>query len=187
LLLVSNKVLTFCSSNFGEQLLKNYNMESIISTFHLDLNLFIAQVINFGIVFAVLYYMAFKPLFKTMGDRTKKIEQGLADAKEATNRLENSQIEQAEILKQARTEAIAIIDKANKQAEIKKEEIIAKAKEEVGIIINQEKQKMQQEKSEVLAEIRKESADLIIKAIARILPNKLNSEDEKELVKSLTK
>lgn len=162
-------------------------MDSIISTFHLDLKLFIAQVINFGIVFAVLYWMAFKPLFKTMGERTKKIEQGLTDAKEATTRLENSQIEQAEIIKQARTEAIAIIDKAGKQAEVKREEIIAKAKEEVGIIINQEKQKMQQEKSEVLAEIRKEAADLVVKAIAQILPDKLTSEEERELAKSLTK
>ncbi len=162
-------------------------MDTIISTFHLDLKLFIAQVVNFAVVFGVLYWFAFKPIIKTMGERTKKIEQGLADAKEATTRLENSQIEEADIIKQARTEAIAIIDKASQQAEIKKDEIIAKAREEVSIIINQEKQKMQQDKAEVLADIRKEVADLVIKSVAKILPNKLSSDDEKEIVKSLVK
>ena len=35
-------------------------MESLISTFHIDFRLFIAQLINFAIVFSVLYFFAFK-------------------------------------------------------------------------------------------------------------------------------
>lgn len=162
-------------------------MDSIISTFHLDLKLFIAQLVNFAIVFATLYFFAFKPLFKTMAQRTKKIEQGLADAKESGERLERSQAEQTEIIKQARLEAIAIIDKANKQAEARKAEMIMKAHEELGAMMNQEKEKMQQEKSAVLVAIKKDVADLVIKAIAKILPDKLSAEDEQKLLKSLLK
>ena len=162
-------------------------MESIISTFHLDLKLFIAQIINFGVVFAVLYWLAFKPLIKVMTERSQKIEQGLADAQASAGRLAKSQLEQKKIIKQARQEAMAIIEQANQQAEIKGQAIIVKTKEDVAAMINQTKQKIQQEKAEVLNDIRKETADLIIKAVAKILPNKMSKEDERQLIKSFDK
>jgi F0F1-type ATP synthase membrane subunit b/b' len=52
-------------------------MDSIISTFHVDLKLLIAQVINFGIIFFVLYKFAFKPIAKIMQERTNTIEKKL--------------------------------------------------------------------------------------------------------------
>jgi len=160
-------------------------MESLVSTFHLDLKLFIAQLINFGIVFAVLYWFALKPLFKIMALRTKKIEQGLRDAKESADKLDQSKAEHEAIIKAARQEAVAVIDQAVKNAELRREEMLNKAKEEIGLVINQERAKMQQEKSEVLKEIKSEVAELVIASIAKILPQKLSAEDEKDLIKSL--
>ena len=55
-------------------------MDSIISTFHIDWKIIIAQAINFVIVFAVLYFYALKPLSKLMKERSEKISQGLDDA-----------------------------------------------------------------------------------------------------------
>ena len=56
-------------------------MESIISTFHIDWKIIIAQVINFAIVFVVLYIFALKPLSKLMKERSEKIAKGIDDAK----------------------------------------------------------------------------------------------------------
>jgi F-type H+-transporting ATPase subunit b len=58
-------------------------MDSIISTFHIDWKIIIAQAINFVIVFAVLYFYALKPLSKLMKERSEKISQGLDDAKQS--------------------------------------------------------------------------------------------------------
>ena len=55
-------------------------MEEIIKTFHIDWKLLIAQAVNFAIVVFALYKFAYKPLLKTMNERTAKIEQGLKDA-----------------------------------------------------------------------------------------------------------
>jgi F0F1-type ATP synthase membrane subunit b/b' len=46
-------------------------MEELITTFHIDWKLMIAQIVNFGLVFALLYWLAAKPLSKLMKDRTK--------------------------------------------------------------------------------------------------------------------
>ena len=56
-------------------------MESIISTFHIDWKIIIAQMINFVIVFVVLYIFALKPLSKLMKERGEKIAKGIDDAK----------------------------------------------------------------------------------------------------------
>ena len=55
-------------------------MDSLITTFHIDWKIIIAQAINFLIVFLVLYFFAIKPLKKLMAERVDKISKGLTDA-----------------------------------------------------------------------------------------------------------
>lgn len=65
-------------------------MDSIISTFHIDWKIIIAQAINFGIVFVVLYIYALKPLGKLMKERGEKIETGIKDAKKSNELLQKA-------------------------------------------------------------------------------------------------
>ena len=65
-------------------------MESIISTFHIDWKIIIAQAINFGVVFIVLYIFALKPLSKLMIERSNKIEMGINDAKKSSELLQKA-------------------------------------------------------------------------------------------------
>ena len=69
-------------------------MDSIIDTFHVDLKLLIAQAVNFAIVFVALYYLAFKPLAKTMQNRSQKIADGIKNAEVIAQKLEQSKEEQ---------------------------------------------------------------------------------------------
>ena len=65
-------------------------MESIISTFHIDWKIIIAQAFNFGVVFAVLYIYALKPIAKLMSERSGKIEAGINDAKKSSELLQKA-------------------------------------------------------------------------------------------------
>ena len=65
-------------------------MESIISTFHIDWKIIIAQAINFGVVFVVLYIFALKPLSKLMVERSERISKGIDDAKKSNELLQQS-------------------------------------------------------------------------------------------------
>lgn len=65
-------------------------MDSIISTFHIDWKIIIAQAINFGVVFTVLYIFALKPLSKLMAKRSEKIETGINDAKKSNELLQKA-------------------------------------------------------------------------------------------------
>lgn len=162
-------------------------MESLISTFHIDWKLFIAQLINFAIVFSVLYFFAFKPLVKTMSDRTEKIDKSLKDADEIEKRLALTEKEREGIITAAKKQANLIVEEANKRGEERKGEMIAKAKEEIGQVINAEKERIARDKAETLKEIKQEVAELVVMTVEKLLSEKMTSDKDRELIKKLVK
>ena len=151
-------------------------MESLISTFHIDLKLFIAQLVNFAVVFSVLYFFAFKPLVKTMVERTEKIDKSLKDADEIESRLALTEKEREDIISAAKKQANLIVEEANKRGEEKRNEALAKAKEEIGQVINVEKEKLSRDKAETLKEIKKEIAELVVMTVEKVLNEKMTSD-----------
>lgn len=162
-------------------------MELIIETFHVDVKLLLAQMINFAIVFCILYFFALKPLMKVLAERSKKIEKSLKDAKEIENKLVNTEEEYKKAIAEAKKEANEIMEKAIAQAEEKKQEAVKKAKEEIGAVINQEKAKMQSEKEKTLKEIKKEVVDLVILSMEKVLDEKIDKKKDEEIIKKTLK
>jgi F-type H+-transporting ATPase subunit b len=104
-------------------------MESIISDFHIDYKLLIAQTFNFGLVVFVLYLFAFKPIVKIMADRTKKIDQGLKDAELSKKNLAESEAQSQIIIKDSKKQADTIVAAASNQAEELQKKAIIDAKD----------------------------------------------------------
>ncbi len=157
-------------------------MDSLISTFHLDIKLLLAQMVNFAIVVGVLYWFAFKPLLKTMSERSSKIEQGLKEAEEISSRLNTAKAEQVEIIKQAKAEASTLLEEARVLGEDKKNQMVAKAKEEVGKLIVEEKIKIQEAKDKTLAEIKSEVTELVVMVAEKVLKEKVNTKTDNEII-----
>ncbi len=144
-------------------------MESIISTFHIDWKIIIAQAINFGVVFVVLYIYALKPLSKLMAERSSKIGQGIADAKENAALLAKSQTEYEKALSKARSEADTIFKAGKKEAEAKKAEMLEEARGEVKSMIESGKMMMAAEKVKMVDEAKKEIVALSMQAVEKLL------------------
>jgi len=162
-------------------------MESLTSAFHIDLKLFTAQLINFGLVFLVLHYFAFKPLVKTMSDRSEKIDKSLKDADEIEKRLALTETEQETIIVAAKKQANLIVEEADKRGEKRRGELIEKAKKDIEQVMGAEREKMLLEKSETLKEIKTEVADLVILTLEKVLNEKMTSDKDHELIKRLVK
>lgn len=148
-------------------------MESLIETFHIDWKLLTAQIVNFAIAFAVLYFFALKPLAKVMKERSDKISKGIEDSKEIEKKLSQTQEDyKAEIVK-AKKEAADILAKAGELAEEQKKQSLSKAKEEIAAVINQEKAKIAAEKLQTVKEIKEEIADLVGAAVEKVLEERV--------------
>ncbi len=165
----------------------NFIMESIISTFHIDLKIIIAQVINFGIVLAVLYFYALKPLNKLMKERSEKIEKGIKDAKENAEVLNNTKNEYKDVITKAKNEAHVLFQDGKKEAETKKNQMIEEATKEVAMMIENGKKSLENEKAKMITETKGEIAALAIKMTEKIIGAKLDGTFDEKTVNEINK
>jgi F-type H+-transporting ATPase subunit b len=147
-------------------------MESIIGTFHIDWKIIIAQALNFGIVFVVLYVFALKPLSKLMNERSEKIAKGIDDAKTNEQLLTKTRAEYDAVLVQARVEANKIFQDTKKEAENEKMLMLEKAKQEVETTIENGKKTLAVEKAKIVEEAKKEIVSLTMAATEKLLSSK---------------
>jgi F-type H+-transporting ATPase subunit b len=159
-------------------------MDSIISTFHIDWKIIVAQAINFGIVFVVLYIFALKPLSKLMAERAEKIAQGLADAKSNEDLLKNTALQYEETLTKARIEAHKIFEESKQEAESKKTAMLEEAKNHVSVIIENGKKMLAVEKVKMVGEAKKEIVSLTMLATEKLIGAQGKSLDD-EILKEL--
>jgi F-type H+-transporting ATPase subunit b len=160
-------------------------MEELISTFHIDWKLMIAQIVNFGLVFMALYFIAAKPLSKLMKDRTEEITTGLDNAKKAETEVANANIKKEEILKEAKGDAKQIL--ASSQADGK--EILKEAREkserEKEEIVKQAKLDAEKEKKGAEEELRREAAEMIKSGIERVVEGYVAGGKGEDIIKAM--
>jgi F-type H+-transporting ATPase subunit b len=147
----------------------------------------LAQVLNFSIVAALLWYFAFKPVRATIDERQQKIAAGLQYAEEMKAKLEAAQQESAASAKRAQLEATRIIDEARKSAkeflDKQTQETAAKASD----ILVKAQQTIELEKKKMLAEARTEIARLVVVTTQRVLAKELSEADRTRYNESAAK
>jgi len=156
--------------------------ESLLATMGIDLKMFIFQLINFAIVFAILWFLILKPLTKKMAERQKAIDETLENTKKVELMLKKGERDYQSKIDDAKSEAANILETA--KAEAKTEADIAKngARTEIEKLTESAKHKITSEKELALSEIKNETADLIVAALEKILNEKITSEKDKKLI-----
>jgi F-type H+-transporting ATPase subunit b len=162
-------------------------MDELIKTFHIELNLLFAQVVNFSIVLFVLYRFAYKPILKTLNSRTGKIEKGLKDADEAGKKLKEIAEKEKEVLANAKKEAREIIKNAEEQSRVNTENITLEAKKQNEKLILATKKQIEQEKSKMLFELKGEIANLVVLATEKIIGERLDKKKDEFLIEKTLK
>jgi F-type H+-transporting ATPase subunit b len=162
-------------------------MESLITTFHIDWKIILAQAINFGIVFLVLYFFALKPLGKMMRERTDTITGGLNDAQTNKELLLKTKKEYDNIVANARVEANEIFQEGKKEAEVKKTEMLENAKKEVDNMILSGKKTLENEKVKIVEEAKQEIVSLVVKATEKLLESESSEKFDENAINKIKK
>jgi F-type H+-transporting ATPase subunit b len=162
-------------------------MDSLISTFHIDWHLILAQAINFVIVIAVLYFFALKPLKKMMDERGATIAGGLENAKKQEALLLAQQAEYDKALQQARIDASNIMKDAKKDAENKRAELLEKAQTESQAVVDAGKKQLLAEKAKMLDDAKAELVSMIVGATEKVLGSAATGPVETKLVEESIK
>ena len=162
-------------------------MDSLIETFHINAGLLLAQMANFAVVVAVLYFFVFKPLLRVMEERKKRIEDGLRFAEQAKNDLRNAQSKGEQVVLEARRRADGEIESAKRLAEEKKKGILESAQVDAERTIATAKAMGESERKRIVGQSRGDILDLAFAVAATALGKKVGEAEDKKFTERIIK
>ena len=140
------------------------------------------QLINFGVVFGALLYLVYKPVLKTLAQRSKKIQDSQQAAEELIEQKAEMDKTTQKTVNQAKKEATELLSEAKKQADKKKEELMIKAKADVQQFLTEEKSKWSQEKQQMIKQLEKEMADAVFSISEKVLGQSIDQKTQSKLI-----
>ena len=152
-----------------------------------DPGLFIWTILTFLVLVALLARFAWRPLLQALESRQESIRKSLDDAQKAKQELERLHAESAEIIRQSRVEADAIVTRSRGDAERLREEMKQKARAEADAIVKNAERQIQLETSRAVQQIRREAVDLSVMIASKLIQRNLTKEDNERLIEEALK
>jgi F-type H+-transporting ATPase subunit b len=152
-----------------------------------DPGLFIWTILTFLVLLGLLAKFAWRPLLEALERRQATIAKALDDAMLAKQELERLQKESADMLRQARIEAEAVVARSRTDAEALREELKQKSRAEAAAIVKNAEQQIRLETARAVQQIRHEAVDLSVEIASKILQRQVSREDNAALIEATLK
>ena len=156
-------------------------IEKVARTFGVDWPHLVAQIISFGIVCAVLYMLAYKPILRILEARRQQIASGLANAAKIKAELARIDAERLEMLSKADADGKRLIEEARQAAARVHAQESQKATAAAEQILSRAHAETQREQARMLAEIKREVGRLVVQTTAQVTGRILTPDDHRRL------
>jgi F-type H+-transporting ATPase subunit b len=156
-------------------------VERIATTFGVNWPHLIAQTVSFGLVCALLYLLAYKPILQMLETRRQLIASGLANAEKIKAELASIEVQRQQVLATAHSNGQQLIEEARdagarvladetRQATAVAEQIIQRAREAA-----------ERERAQMQAALRREIGRLVVQTTASVTGKLLTPDDHRRL------
>ena len=156
-------------------------IEKVARTFGVDWPHLVSQIISFGIVCAVLYALAYKPILRILDARREQIASGLANAAKIKAELARIDAERLEILSKADADGKRLIEEARQAAARVHAQEAQKATAAAEQILSRAHAETQREQARMLAEVKREVGRLVVQTTAQVTGRILTPDDHRRL------
>ena len=144
-------------------------MQEILNVFGIKWELLLIQAFNFALMLLVLYKFVYKPLFKVVEKREKKIKDSIAQAEAVEIMMKDTEEKRKEILSQAAKKADKIYKNEKKEAILIKQKAEIEAEHILEETTNQAKVQAEIEKERILKDAEKELVKTSVLLAEKIL------------------
>lgn len=151
---------------------------------NINLTIF-GQLIAFAIFVTFVMKFVWPLLIGAINERQRKIEDGLNAAEKAKADLASAEKQVEQEFAAAKTEAAAIIERANKTANQMIEDAKDQARLESERIIAQAQTAVEQEALQMREQLRKQVAELAVLGAEKILQDKVNEQEHANMLDQL--
>ena len=159
----------------------------VAATFGVNWPHLLAQTVSFGIVCAVLYVLAYKPILRMLDTRRQQIASGLANAEKIKAELARIEAERQDVLRKADAEGKQLIAEARAAAARVQAEETQKAIASGEQIVVRAHEAADRERAQMLAELKHEVGRLVVQTTASVTGKILTPEDHQRLAEETAK
>ena len=148
-----------------------------------------ATLLGQMITFAVFVWFTMKyvwpPITKALAERQKKIAEGLSAAERGVRELELAQHKATAHLREAKVQAVSILDQANKHAGRLIEEAKLRARDEGQRLVALAKVEIDQEIQQAKQQLRQQIARIAMAGAEKILERSIDEKENRDLLEKL--
>ena len=145
----------------------------------------LAQVINVGILFVLLYFVAYKPIMRMLDERSRRVKESMENAEAIKQQLAHTEETVKKTIETASKEGQERVNQAVKVGEGIKVKARVEAAQQAETLITRARTEIQQERDEAIQSVRKEFADLTIMAAEKVIGKSLDKEAHRELIEKV--
>lgn len=143
--------------------------------------------ITFGLMAAVLYKVAWKPVLAALQKREDDIRRALDEAQKTREEYARIDQKRQQVIGEADAKARELVEGARKAATEAAAVIENKAREEAQILVANAQREIRAAQDKAVAELRRESAELAVNVARKILRGNLDEERSRALASQLIK
>lgn len=142
----------------------------------------LAQVVNFIILFGLLYLFAYKPVLRMLDERSRKVSESMAQIEHIKERDAQAEEEAKKRIEAASKEGQELISRAVRTGEEVRRQAQAEAKKEGESLVARARTEIQRERDEAISELRQAFAELTILAAEKVIEKSLDKEAHRQLI-----
>ncbi len=151
----------------------------------INLPALIAQIVNFVILFGLLYLVAYKPIMRMLDERSRRVRESMEEVESIKEQMASTEEEVKKRLEAAGREGQEVIARAVRSGEEARQKAQQEAKRDAEVLIEKARLEIQRERDEAIDELRREVADLTIEAAGRVIERELDKEAHRELIEKV--
>lgn len=147
-----------------------------------DISRLVIQIVNFSILFGLLYLFAYKPVMRMLDGRAQKIKESMEQTEYIKEQAARAEEEVKKKIEDAGREGQEVIARAVRTGEEVRQRAQQEARQDAETLIVRARLEIQHQRDEAIDELRAEFADLTILAAEKVIDRSLDTEAHRQLI-----
>ena len=153
-----------------------------LSGLGINLQTLVAQIVNFVILFGLLYLVAYKPIMRMLDERSRKVKESMEQTEHIKEQAARAEEQYEQRIEAASKEGQEVIARAIRTGEETRQQSQQEARQEAELLIERARTEIKRERNEAIYELRKEYADLTIRAAEKVIERSLDKDAHRQLI-----
>lgn len=147
----------------------------------------ILQMVNFGVLFFLLYKFLYKPILKILDERAQKVSEGLDAAERSITEQASLEERKQKEIKKAQAKASEVLEEAKKTADKLGVDIIAQARIDAKEVVKKEEAALMERLEKQERKLKSQVTKLVAATTQSVLKKALTPKHQQEILKNQLK